>query len=108
MRTPYTHAEHVRRVQAAALERLVIEHQPVCVVKLGIRYCARIVAAWTTPSGIDCWTVDADIPESCRFTVPCRQVFLCSCLDAHLDALDAGTQAKRGQEASASEGVTCL
>lgn len=104
MRTPYTHHEHYERVQAAALECRVIDGQPVCVVKRGIRYCARIVSAWTTPSGIDCWTVDADIPESCRFTVPCRQVFLCSCLEA----LDAGTQAKRGQEASASKGVTCL
>lgn len=104
MRAPYTHVDHFLRVHAAALDRRVIERQSVCVVKRGIRYCACILSAWTTPSGVDCWTVEAEIPESCRFTVPCRQVFLCSCLGAE----NVGAPRSGDGPVLASKGVTCL
>ena len=97
MRTAYTHSEHMRRAGVAALQRSVIENQPVCVVKRGIRYCATIVNAWTSPAGIECWTVQASLPEVCRFTASSRNVFVCSCFGA----LDTDTQAKREAGASA-------
>ncbi len=74
---PYTHAAHYERCVAAAKLGQVITHQHVQVLKHGVHYCARIRSSWTTPSGLDCWTVETIHPEIAHFTVPCKHVRLC-------------------------------
>ena len=74
---PYTHSAHYERCAEAAKLGQVIVHQHVQVIKQGVHYCARIRSSWTTPDGLDCWTVESISPEIAHFTVPCKQVRLC-------------------------------
>ena len=74
---PYTHAAHYERSVAFAKLGRVLTDQHVQVLKHGVHYCARIRSSWTTPSGLDCWTVETIHPEIAHFTVPCKQVRLC-------------------------------
>jgi len=111
---PYTHAAHYERCVAAAKLGQVITHQHVQVIKQGVHYCARIRSSWTTPDGLDCWTVESISPEIAHFTVPCKQVRLCG--DAHCSCLEApgepgGLQAQRRSPQGAAggqEGLKCL
>lgn len=75
---PYTHAAHAARCRDAAIRGHVLSSQHVQVMRRGVLYCAQLVNAWTTPDGVDCWTVETSHPEIARFTVPCRQVRLCA------------------------------
>lgn len=77
MSEPYTHAMHAVRVRQLALQRVSGESLRVQVQKRGVTYCAAIAAPWTSPDGLDCWTVEATCPEVARFTVPCKQVREC-------------------------------
>lgn len=109
---PYTHERHAQRCHQAALSGCVIAGQPVQVLKRGAVYCARLVHAWTTDGGLDCWTVDATLPEQCRMTVPVRQVrqcggFDCSCYPDFEAGRGAESEA-RAAAGRALEGVTCL
>lgn len=110
MSAPYTHAEHSRRCVEAARQCRVLHRQLVQVKKHQVLYCAQIVNAWTTPDGVDCWTVESTYPEQARFTVPVKQVRLCG--DASCICLDTpcAAQAKRAAQgvSLASEGVRCL
>lgn len=74
---PCTHAMHATRCRVAAQEGRVLASQAVQVQKRGVTYCAQIVGCWTTPTGLDCWIVEASEPESCRLTVPVSKVRLC-------------------------------
>lgn len=75
---PYTHAMHAARCREFALRGVVLSSQAVQVRRQGVIYCAHIREAWTAPTGLDCWTVDAFDPQVCRFTVPVRYVRLCA------------------------------
>ena len=77
MSQPYTHAVHMTNMIEAAQQCRVIARKRVQVQKRGVTYCACIVEAWTAPNGLDCWTVEADLPERARFTVPCAKVRAC-------------------------------
>lgn len=74
---PYTHAAHYERSVSLAKLGRVLTDQHVQVLKHGVHYCARIRSSWTTPSGLDCWTVETIHPEIAHFTVPCKNVRLC-------------------------------
>lgn len=74
---PYTHAMHAHRCHQMALQGVNTLGLRVQVQKRKITYCARIAAPWTTPDGVDCWTVESTLPEIARFTVPVRQVVEC-------------------------------
>lgn len=74
---PYTHAMHALRCCESAHAGVSAFGLWVQVKKRSCVYCARIAAPWTTPDGLDCWTVEAVLPEVARFTVPVRQVRLC-------------------------------
>ena len=83
MNVPYTHAMHWSHGIKEAQEGRLIARKHVQVRKYGVTYCAQLVSAYTTPTGLDCWTVETLLPEQARFTVPCRQVRECvgaSCL----------------------------
>jgi hypothetical protein len=71
---PYTHAMHARRCHESARDGVSAAGLRVQVQKHGVTYCAAIAAPWTTPDGLDCWTVESTSPEVARFTVPCKQV----------------------------------
>lgn len=109
---PYTHAMHAAKCRQAAQEGLVLACQPVQIVRRGVVYCACIREPWTTPTGLDCWTVETVAPESCRMTIPVKQVRECGgqdcvCIQARREA--PRRQAQRAAAlASGSEGVTCL
>ena len=112
---PYTHAEHSRRCAEAAQQRVVLSRQLVQVKKRSVVYCAQIVNAWTTPEGLECWTVDSFWPELARFTVPVKQVRLCGgagcdCGDQVAEKAHCGAQAERGAQCGVSGfgSVTCL
>ena len=80
---PYTHKSHWSYGIAEAKQGRSGVRKHVQIKKQGVTYCATIAAAYTTPTGIDCWTVETITPESCRITVPCRNVRDCpatSCL----------------------------
>lgn len=77
----YTHADHAKACQQAAKRREMCSRKPVQVRKRGIVYCAVIVEAYTTPDGLDCWTVESTIPEAARFTVACKNVIECCLSD---------------------------
>ena len=107
---PYTHAAHYQRCVAAAKLGQVITHQHVQVIKQGVHYCARIRSSWTTPDGLDCWTVESISPEIAHFTVPCKQVRLCG--DAHCSCVEGAAAegaplAGEGPQ-QGSEGLKCL
>jgi hypothetical protein len=110
---PYTHAAHYERCVAAAKLGQVIAHQHVQVIKQGVHYCARIRSSWTTPDGLDCWTIETLSPEIAHFTVPCKQVRLCgqqgSCVCVAAPAGPCVAQAQRGAQgaAGAPEDLTC-
>ena len=107
---PYTHADHARACHAAAQQGVVLSGKLVQVRKKAITYCARIINAWTTPDGLDCWTVEAFSPEMARFTVSCRNVR--SCGDSACSCgVDAGTVSAVTCAAKADFGLkelTCL
>lgn len=114
MSTPYTHVEHARRCTEAALQGVVLSRQLVQVRKRTVVYCAQIVNAWTTPEGLECWTVDSFWPELARFTVPAKQVRLCGCsgcdcADLVAEKAPCGAQAERGAQGGVSGfgSVTC-
>jgi len=106
---PYTHAAHAASCSEAARQGHVLAAQHVQIMRRGVLYCAQIVCAWTTPDGVDCWTVQATHPESARFTVPCRYVRLC--IRCTCDAPQAASvaQAQRGAEGAfgAPEDLRC-
>lgn len=72
----YTHQVHAARCREAAQNfQVLVQH---VLVKQGlIVYCAVIKCAWTTPDGLDCWTVETSWPERTRLTTPCRNVIQC-------------------------------
>ena len=74
---PYTHTAHYERCVALAKLGQLVTAQHVQVLKHGVHYCARIRSSWTTPRGLDCWTVETIHPEISHFTVPCKNVRLC-------------------------------
>ncbi|WP_394792464.1 hypothetical protein [Rhodoferax sp.] len=78
---PYTHSDHATACHAAAQRGIVLSSKFVQVRKNTITYCARIVNAWTTPSGLDCWTVESHMPECARFTVSCKNTRECGLSD---------------------------
>lgn len=114
MSTPYTHAAHMARCCQAVREGKMLERQHVQVMRRGVLYCAQICAAWTTPDGIDCWTVETTYPEAARFTVPVKQVRLCgdaSCIcveEAPATPAATASEARRKGGGGASEGLKCL
>ena len=75
--TPYTHADHAAYCQHQAQFGRVPSRRPVQVMRRGVPYCAQLVEPWTTPSGIDCWTVESIYPEQLRMTVPVKMVRAC-------------------------------
>jgi hypothetical protein len=77
MTQPYTHADHAQHCREQALLGVVPSRRRVQVLKRRVPYCAQLIEPWTTPSGIDCWTVEADFPERARFTVPVKLVRAC-------------------------------
>lgn len=77
MSTPYTHEAHYARCVDAARLGQVPPMPLVQIMRRGVHYCGQLVRTWTTPSGLDCWTVDVIHPERARYTVPCKQVRLC-------------------------------
>ena len=112
---PYTHEEHARRCTEAALQGVVLSRQLVQVRKRGVVYCAQICHSWTTPGGVDCWTIDSFWPELARFTVPVHQVRLCGgngCDCAAVSfcgAVGASFSSRQtAQRDLGPEGVTCL
>lgn len=104
---PYTHAEHARCCREAAQVRHVLALQRVQVIKRGVLYCAQLFEPWTTPDGLECWTVLSDFPESARFTVACRKVRLCGgegCECEIADGNRATTQAQRASRGCYGDG----
>lgn len=77
MSQPYTHAMHASRCHQNASLGVSAIALRVQVQKRGVTYCASIAGCWTTPDGLDCWTVETTSPEVARFTVPCKQVREC-------------------------------
>lgn len=90
MTTPYTHATHARRCYQAGRAGVVLPLQLVQVKRKNVVYCARIRNAWTTPDGLDCWTVDTLCPEEARITVPVSQVRLCDRGDGRCSCAGGG------------------
>ncbi len=90
MNEPYTHAMHSRRCSESARSGLSAVGLRVQVQKRGVTYCARIAAPWTTPDGLDCWTVESTCPEVARFTVPVRRVRECGQADCSCAPTAAG------------------
>lgn len=104
---PYTHQMHAWRCREAA------EHHQVLQQFVQARYgftscCARIVAAWDTPDGLQMWSLDLLGPIRGRLSIRTRQ---CSGLDGHCPC--SGESDDRAgfspHEASEStlQGVTC-
>lgn len=81
MSQPYTHRMHGAKCRQWAEMGQVAHGLLVQVQKRGVVYCARIAEPWTTPTGLDCWTVESISPEVARFTVPVKQVRLCGACD---------------------------
>ena len=77
MTQPYTHAMHAHKCHSLAVQGVNLDRVRVLVQKRGITYCGRIAGCWTTPDGLDCWTVETSSPEIARFTVPVKQVREC-------------------------------
>lgn len=82
----YTHQMHAARCAEAARQRQILV-QHVLAKRGPIVYCAVIKAPWTTPDGLDCWTLETLWPEKTRLTIPVRNVIqcggeACSCLPA--------------------------
>ena len=103
MITPYTHADHAAYCRQQALLGLVPSRRRVQVMLRRVVYCAQIVEAWTTRDGLDVWTVEADYPQRCRITVPCKQVRVCGqgCLCDGADPVCASAEgAGHGQLAA--------
>ena len=73
----YTHADHGKACGEAARCLQVLSQQHVLAKRGQVVYCAVIKEPWTTPSGIDCWTIETSWPERTRITVPVRNVILC-------------------------------
>ena len=73
----YTHEDHGKACGAAALSLHVLTQQHVLAKRGQVVYCAVIKEPWTTPSGLDCWTIETSWPERTRITVPVRNVILC-------------------------------
>lgn len=78
---PYTHLAHAQRVGQAARQLVVLSGQRVQILRRGVVYCARLCEPWTTPTGVDCWTVETTSPERARCTVPCKLVRVCGQAD---------------------------
>lgn len=72
----YTHELHAVRCGEAARQRQVLV-QRVLAKRGPIVYCGVIKEPWTTPSGIDCWTLETSWPEKARVTIPVRNVIQC-------------------------------
>lgn len=98
MSEPYTHAMHAHRCRKAALQRVSAADLPVQVQKRGVTYCGVIKSPWTTPDGLDCWTVETSSPEASRFTVPCKQVRECGQSGCVCVPTPAGTSASAGAQ----------
>ena len=109
MSAPYTHSDHARRCRESALSGQVLARQLVQVQKRGITYCAQLLEPWTTPSGLDCWTVHATHPETLRMTVPVSKVRLCGgafCACSEGPGAEGAPLAGEGPRGGL-EGVTC-
>lgn len=91
MSVPYTHAMHATRCHQHAVWGVSAVALRVQVKKHGVTYCGAIAAPWTTPSGLDCWTVETISPEMARFTVPCKNVRECGDLQCSCVAPAIGT-----------------
>lgn len=104
MTAPYTHADHAAYCREMALQGVIAAGRHVQVRKRGVIYCARLLAPYTTPDGLDCWTVVTMSPESVRITVSCKQVRSCGhgcvCVDSEQQApVGAGSLASRANPA---------
>lgn len=113
MSQPYTFAEHMAFCCSEGREGRMASGRLVQVKKRQLVYCARIVNLWTAPNGMDCWTVEAFEPEKARFTVPCKQVRLCSgpgctCEAQPAPVLQRGPACGEGQNvAGVTGGLEC-
>lgn len=105
MSQPYTHAIHARACRKMALQGVVAANLMVQVQKRGITYCGVIKAPWTTPDGLDCWTIETTLPESARFTVPCKQVRQCAGLDGSCACAGELALAAKSRASLAAPGV---
>lgn len=99
----YTHELHAQRCGEAARHRQVLI-QHVLAKRGPIIYCAVIKAPWTSPSGIDCWTVETSWPEKTRLTIPVRNVIqcggdTCTCTDEAIALALACASRDRASEA---------
>ena len=81
MTQPYTHAIHVKRCALDVQNGGSAVGLLVQVLKRNVVYCGCIAGSWTTPDGLDCWTVETSTPEQARFTVPVKQVRECGSAD---------------------------
>lgn len=111
MTTPYTHADHWSFAIKEGQQGRLAARKHVQVKKKTITYCAQIVGAWTTPDGLDCWTVESLLPEVARFTVPCRQVTdcpssVCMCLTVKEDGAGAARSAPGSTASIDQKGMT--
>lgn len=107
---PYTHEMHWQACIAAAEQNRILARKRVQVIKKTVVYCAEIVWAYTTPDGLDCWTVESDLPERARFTVACKNVRecpadVCACVAPALaDTPIGGTRAVSARGGACEDG----
>lgn len=111
MSEPYTHFMHIAFASKEAREGRSAARRYVQVKKHKVTYCAQLVGSWTTPDGLDCWTVETLLPEIARFTVPCRQVLACDretclCQDVGGVGLDGACDGLNGPAETAEKKMT--
>lgn len=107
----YTHELHALACRLAAIAGTVLQNQHVLCKRGQIIYCATLQQAYTSPNGLECWTVNTIWPEKARLTIAVRNVVAChpaSCSCLFSEAAAAGSDAGACGPASASEAVTCL
>ena len=110
MTTAYTHAAHAKACQQAARAGHTLAKKHVQVRKKGVVYCAQIEEAYTTPDGLDCWTVISISPQIARFTVSCKNTVECGfgdcvCASASQKAVLAPSVASRQLDVCADSGA---
>lgn len=81
MQQPYTHKDHWIYCRDMVMQNRMATRRHVLVRKHTLVYCAQIIEPWTTPNGVDCWVVESVFPEEARFTVACKNTFVCSATD---------------------------
>lgn len=109
MSEPYTFAHHATRCMEAAHSRVVLI-QFLKVKLRGVVHCARIKHAWTTPDGLDLWTVELLGPGAGQLSIPYKQTRQCSGVDGRCHCANEQTHGAAGAEmpqasAPAAQGV---